>query len=113
MGQNGRCLDHKRVVLLCYPPHSPALPDKIVETNILIISLREIEQDAYYQPWKCSFFLRIHLYDLLSTVRVGSLNDPTFEIGTPTVKGILVRYPNRTMLVSYIFIYILAEFASE
>ena len=95
MGQNGYRIDHAGVVLLCNPPHSPAVPDtKSPTQNIVIFPLGEIQQDSYGQPGKRSFFLWVQLYDLPSIARVGSSSTPIFETGTPPVKGFWVHVPN-------------------
>jgi|SRR5215216_2825314 hypothetical protein len=102
MDQNGYRIDYAGVVLLCYPPHSPAVLDKKSPTqNIVIFPLREIQQDSSCQPGKRSFFLWVHLYDLLSIARGGSSSTSIFETGTPPVKGFWVHVPNWTMLISF------------
>jgi len=72
MSQNGHRIDDAEIVLFCYPPHSPALPDKKSPAQTLGFFTMEIQQDTYCQPCKSSFFLWIHLYDLLSIACVGS-----------------------------------------
>jgi hypothetical protein len=77
IGQNEHRVDHSRVVLLCYPPHSPALLDKkIADPNIVIFLLREIQQETYLPALQKLVFLWVHLYDLLSIARVGFSSTP-------------------------------------
>src|SRR5690349_8035106 len=109
MRQNGHCFDHASVVLLCYPPRSPALPD---------INCRPQHGDFFTKGNTTGYllpalyklvFLWVPLYDLLSIARVDSSCTLIFEIGMPAVKSLLAHLPNWTMLIS---LTILAQFAS-
>ena len=100
MGQNGHRIDYAGVVLFCYPPRSPALPDKNRRSKHCDFFTKG-NTTGYLPPaLEKLVFLRVDLYDLLSIARVGSLGTP-HDIGTPPVNGILASCPNWTMLISF------------
>jgi len=57
MGQNGHHMDHAQVVLFVTLLILRHCQIKIADLNIVIFSVREIQQDTYCQPSKSSFFL--------------------------------------------------------
>lgn len=83
-------MDHARVVLLGYPPHSPALPDKKAGPNIAVIPEGKYNRIPTASPAKARFSLGSSRRPLL-IARVGSSSTPIFEIGTPPVKVLLAH----------------------